>query len=137
LRNEDATVRGGFEDLNGSRNTVASRTPINDTQWHYAAITFNGSVLIMYMDGECIDIEEIQGSTPDSTGTLPLRIGANSNNANYYFTGDIDEVRIWNRVLSENEMKKAYEEGSFNIEGQVLYLHFSNTTLASIKTQDP
>lgn len=28
LRNEDATLRGGFESLNGSRNTVSSRFPV-------------------------------------------------------------------------------------------------------------
>ena len=129
LRNEDATLRGGFESLNGSRNTVASRTPVNDTQWHYAAITFDRSDLIMYIDGEQVDIEDRRGFTPDATVTLPLRIGANSNNERYYFTGNIDEVRVWNRALSANEVREAYEKGSFNTEGQVLYLPFSNATL--------
>jgi hypothetical protein len=128
LRNEDATLRGGFENSTGSRNTVATRFPVNDTQWHYAAITFDGSNLRMYLDGEQVDISNRQGSTPDTTVILPLRIGANSNDAGYYFTGDIDEVRIWNRALSANEVREAYEEGSFNTQGQVLYLPFSNVT---------
>jgi hypothetical protein len=83
----------------------------------------------MYIDGEQVDIEDRRGFTPDATVTLPLRIGANSNNERYYFTGNIDEVRVWNRALSANEVRESYEEGSFNTEGQVLYLPFSNATL--------
>lgn len=125
FRNKDATIRGGFEDVNGSHNTVASRNPVNDTQWHYVTITYNQSSLIMYLDGKQIDIEDTQGSAPDNTGTLPLFIGGNADDKDY-FNGDIDEVRLWNRALAAEDVKKAYEQGIFTTEGQVLHLPFSN-----------
>jgi hypothetical protein len=125
FRNKDATIRGGFEDINGSQHTVASRNPVNDTQWHYVTITFNGSALIMYLDGTQIDIEDTEGAAPDNIGTLPLFIGKNVDDEDY-FIGDIDEVRLWDRAISAQEVKKAYEEGIFPTEGQVLHLPFSN-----------
>ena len=134
FRNKDATIRGGFEDINGTNYTVASRNPVNDTQWHYVTITYNGSDLIMYLDGKQIDIEDTKGSVPDNTETHLLNtetrllfIGGNVDDKDY-FNGDIDEVRLWDRALSAQEVKKAYEEGIFPTEGQVLHLPFSNAS---------
>ena len=131
FRNKDATIRGGFEDINGTNYSVASRNPVNDTQWHYVTITFNGSDLIMYLDGKQIDIEDTGGSVPDNTETHLLNtetrllfIGGNVDDKDF-FIGDIDEVRLWDRALSAQEVKKAYEEGIFPTEGQVLHLPFS------------
>jgi hypothetical protein len=131
FRNKDATIRGGFEDINGTNYSVASHNPVNDTQWHYVAITFNGSDLIMYLDSKQIDIEDTEGSVPDTTETHLLNtetrllfIGGNVDDKDF-FIGDIDEVRLWDRALSAQEVKKAYEEGIFPTEGQVLHLPFS------------
>ena len=115
--NKDATIRGGFEDINGTNYSVASRNPVNDTQWHFVTITFNGSDLIMYLDGKQVDIENTEGAVPDNTETHLLNtetrllfIGGNVDDKEY-FIGDIDEVRIWDRALSAQEVKKAYKEG--------------------------
>ena len=131
FRNKDATIRGGFEDINGTNYSVASSNPVNDTQWHYVTITFNGSDLIMYLDGKQIDIENTEGAVPDNsethllnTETRLLFIGGNVDDKEY-FKGDIDEVRLWDRALSAQEVKKAYKEGIFFTEGQILHLPFS------------
>ena len=127
FRNGDGTIRGGFEDINGSSYTVASRNPVNDSQWHYVTITYNQSDLIMYLDGEQIDIKDTGRASPDSTGTLPLIIGGNADDKDY-FSGDIDEVRLWKRALDGKEVKKAYEDPNFSTEGEVLHLPFSNAS---------
>ena len=46
----------------------------------------------------------------------------------HFFIGDIDEVRLWDRALSAQEVKKVYEGGIFFTEGQVLHLPFSNVS---------
>ena len=63
-------------------------------------------------------------ATPDNTGTQPVRIGANSLALNGFFTGNVDEVRIWNRALSSTEIGNAYNNGAFSTSGQVLYRPF-------------
>ena len=42
-------------------------------------------------------------SSPDKTGSQPVRVGANSLSANNFFTGSIDQVRVWNRALSSHK----------------------------------
>jgi len=134
FKKKDATIRGGFEDINGTNYSVASRNPVNDTQWHYVTITFNGSDLIMYLDGKQIDIEDTEGAVPDNTETHLLNtetrllfIGGNVDDKDF-FIGDIDEVRLWDRALSAQEVKEVYEGGIFFTEGQVLHLPFSNAS---------
>jgi hypothetical protein len=56
-------------------------------------------------------------------------VGANSRVTppTNFFTGNVDELRIWNRGLSSSELTNAFE-GTFNTAGQVLYLPFSVAT---------
>jgi hypothetical protein len=43
-----------------------------------------------------------------ATGDSPVTIGGGGNN---YFNGKIDDVRIYNRVLSASEVKSLYISG--------------------------
>jgi hypothetical protein len=77
-------------------------------RWNFIAFTYNGSHMIGYLNGALIS------SSPStlsliSTGT-PLTIGKTSDGTDF-FNGTIDEVRIYNRALSEEEIKFLYQEG--------------------------
>jgi Concanavalin A-like lectin/glucanases superfamily/F5/8 type C domain len=70
-----------------------------DTQWHHFAITYDGDEGRWYLDGQFID------SLLGETATLDqVRIGARLSNSKY-FPGLIDDVRIYNRVLTEAEIR--------------------------------
>jgi hypothetical protein len=51
-------------------------------------------------------------ATPDYTGIQPVSIGINSLTINGFFIGGIDEVRIWNRALSDQEVKDQHSSNS-------------------------
>jgi len=70
-----------------------------DTQWHHLAVTYEGDGGSWYFDGQYIDVSEGEVGTLDQ-----VRIGANLNSSNY-FPGLIDDVRIYNRVLSDAEIQ--------------------------------
>jgi sialidase-1 len=82
---------------------------------------YDGSLLRLDIDGKQVSTKNIK-ENPDRTGDQPLRIGANSINSSHFYNGDIDEVRIWNRGLTDSEIAKIYNSGTFNTDGQVLYL---------------
>lgn len=81
---------------------IATANNVNlDTNWHHVAATINGSVANLYVDG--INVTADNQVDPLVAGTTPLSIGRiNSNSA--FFDGDIDEVRIFNRELSAEEI---------------------------------
>ena len=66
--------------------------------------------------------------TPILQGKSQLRIGAENLLAETAprrtFNGLIDEVRVWNRALTDVEIAEGYSEGRFDTNGQVLYLPF-------------
>jgi hypothetical protein len=89
----------------GIANAVAvSYTP---NQWNFIAFTYNGSHMKSYLNGVLINTTSSTLSLI-STGT-PLRLGRISNGASF-FNGTIDEVRIYNRALTEEEIKHSYYE---------------------------
>jgi hypothetical protein len=63
-----------------------------------AVVTHDGSSnLILYIDGVQVASKSISGASPDSSGTQPVREGANSRTtppSGNFFTGEVDEVRV-------------------------------------------
>jgi len=117
-------VEGGFEATSGDNFFVKTPNKYNDGKWHHAAVTYNGSAVSLYVDGKQIGKLATNNATIDNTGTQPLRIGANSLNLDKFFTGDIDEIRLWDRPLTLSEVEKAYTENKFNTTGQVFLLSY-------------
>ena len=80
--------------------TSQSLLPLN--QWVHLATTYDGATLRLFVNGVQAAATAITGSIV--TSTLPLRIGGNSVWGEY-FSGQIDEVRIYNRALSAGEIQ--------------------------------
>lgn len=87
----------------------ASPRQIWDGQWHHIAGTFDGAAVRLYVDGV-----EVGNGTP-YTGPLYYPGSTASNRTLYIgtyespicslpFRGDIDEVRVWSRALSQCEI---------------------------------
>lgn len=114
-------IQAGFENANGADVFVQSTKKYNDGRWHYAVVTFDkaSSTLTLYVDGVQV-AKRITSMKPDSNGTQPFRIGANSLVLDSHFKGNADEVRVWNRAITAGEVSNAYQNGIFNTAGQVL-----------------
>jgi hypothetical protein len=76
--------------------TVAGSRNVNDGKWHHVAATYDGSQLILYIDGT-FDASSYYSSTMDDNA-YAVQIGANAQVAGKNFNGQIDEVRIWSSV---------------------------------------
>ena len=79
---------------------------VADGQWHHVAMSFqsgvsNGSVI--YVDGVAVANIKITVASQNQFG---LAIGSGDSNAGTYqnFTGTIDEVHVWDRVLTASEI---------------------------------
>lgn|SRR5574337_1113173 len=74
--------------------------PLNT--WTHLATTFDGATLRLYVNSVLVSSQAASGAIV--TSTLPLRIGGNSVWGEY-FAGLIDEVRVYNRALSQTEIQ--------------------------------
>ena len=87
-------------------------TPQVDGSWHQLMMTYDGAVLTLYKDGKAVV------SKSGGVGTLavypqPVEIGRyygeiTRPGLNFYYSGFIDDVRIYNRALSDQEVKDLY-----------------------------
>ena len=139
----NGTIQGGFETESGEDFEVNSKKQYNDGNWHFVLLSYNGTLLRIEIDGNEMSYKHTERAIPDSTGDQPLRIGANSLDEDKFFTGYIDEVRIWDRGLTNNEIKDIYEDKTNRIyakDGLVLYHNFginTNELLLKETTENP
>jgi hypothetical protein len=77
--------------------------PLNE--WHFIAVTFNGTTLRFYLDGKLDGQQAISG--PLCTNDEPLHIGVDFPGGDEYWHGLIDELRIWNKPLKRSQIRAA------------------------------
>ena len=87
---------------------VINDTSVGDNQWHLVVDTYDGTTQRGYVDG-------VQRATRNVSGrnsqTINGRIGSTNNGE--YFVGSIDDVRIYSRALTANEIASMYSGGAF------------------------
>jgi len=81
-------------------------THVRDNEWHFWAMTYDGHTLKGWID------LVYQGSREGAVGKIKVvrewYVGWDYDWANRYMKGLIDEVRIYNRALSEEEIRMLY-----------------------------
>ena len=132
-------IRAGFETSAGVDQYVTSINSYNDGQWHYVIVTNDGTTLRLYIDGVEVATKALSGVAPENTGTKPVRLGANSRVTppGNFFTGELDEVRVWNAGLTAQQVTSALGGTDFTTSKQVLYLDFTSFKPAKTNNSDP
>lgn len=82
----------------------------NLNQWYHVAMTYNGSVVKAYLDGQQYFSYPYFGSLA-STGA-DLNIGRDVPGNLEFFTGTLDDIMIFNRALSDGEITSLYRDQS-------------------------
>ena len=103
----DNKIKGEFETSAGTNyRAISTGSSYNDNNWHFACVTHDGTNVKLYLDGNLTadDTVATSGAVPE-TNAKPLRIGANSRANDKYFTGEIDEIYVWNLALTAAEQK--------------------------------
>ncbi len=115
--------------------------PTLDTWYHVVATYQAGPIMKLYVNGVLVeDTPQTYGSEPFSgniaTSSKPLYIGGDPTDSSYCpreFYGEVDEVRIYNRILSEIEVGEHYAATFANESNLVGMWHFdegSGVTIA-------
>lgn len=106
-----------FNHSNGSQGSYAPIT-LDFSRWYFVAITYDGTTVITYLDGIPIASQNVPGPiVPDDN---PLTLGLESPGQTEYLHGKLDEVRIYNRALSQQEIL-SLNMGLTNIGDNFIY----------------
>jgi GH18 family chitinase len=82
--------------------TLSGPSALTANTWTHLAATYDGTTLRLYMNGTQVVSRSQTGSM--QTSTNPLQVGGD-NAFGQYFAGRIDEVRIYNRALTQAEIQ--------------------------------
>ena len=83
---------------------------IQSNTWYHVAETYDGAALKLYVNGSLDSQMAVTG--PIITTTQPVRIGGDAPAGPYYFNGMVDEISLYNRALSSNEIAAIYNAGT-------------------------
>ena len=102
---------GGWLWLSGK-----NEIPLN--KWSYVTMSYDGKTLKVYYNAKLENSTHKPG-TMIKTGDTP-KIGYGTPGFNQYFQGLIDDVKIWNYALTEQEIKSEYEKNKPVIEQKLV-----------------
>ncbi len=108
LQANDETTPGGIKGtVTGSSSTAIKGTKdLRDDKWHFAALTYDGKTQKLYLDAALIGSSGVSAADITSVDRN-TKIGANFD-GKQQFHGKIDEVQIYNKALSEQEIRELF-----------------------------
>ncbi|MEZ4781454.1 MAG: LamG-like jellyroll fold domain-containing protein [Flavobacteriaceae bacterium] len=96
---------------NANGSTITTGTNLNTNQWYHIAATYSNAdnIFRLYKNGLEIGSKAISGSLPSDASSFT--IGKEPDTNSKYYHGYIDELRVFNKALSANEIQKmVYQE---------------------------
>ena len=94
-----------IETYDGTTSYPLSLGTYNDGEWHHIVLVFDGTYLIGYIDGN--EVDRRTASIQDSTA-YDVYIGAEAVYQSNGWIGVIDDVRMFNRALSSDEVQALF-----------------------------
>lgn len=88
----------------GSGNTLLYNTAIQNNTWYHVTLIFNLGVEMIYINGQLVSARVGGFSNLSQCTNANLKIGGWWQNDIVSITGKMDELRIYNRILAENEI---------------------------------
>ena len=100
---ENTGYPGGGARIAGSDAVSYARAQLPTDTWTHLAVAYDGSALRVFVNGQQVSNRPYRGSIASSE--TPLQIGGDSRRG-CFFSGVIDEVRIYNRALTQAQIQK-------------------------------
>jgi hypothetical protein len=93
---------------------------VSDHEWYHVAVTVGDGYMILYVNGDSIDAEylDFDPSFIDAPQFVSLHAWEEGIYRSSRFNGNMDELRIFNRVLLKDEIQLIYYGGTITLVDQ-------------------
>ncbi|MCT4580776.1 MAG: T9SS type A sorting domain-containing protein [Flavobacteriales bacterium] len=110
LVTDDSKLIIAGRDGNSVPININSYTNVTDNTWKHIVATIDGSVWKIWIDGVLTRTYDSQHNNSDYRSTANLEIGRYFATSTQYFDGVIDDFRMYDRALTEQEVEILYNE---------------------------
>ena len=108
----------------GEFTIVTAENSISPETWHHLALTYDGSNIILYIDG--IETGSAEASGQITNDAVPLNIGRLVWQTTYFdLDGQADEISLWNIALTQQQIHDYMEADLTGETGLVGYWNFN------------
>ncbi|MCJ8166735.1 LamG domain-containing protein [Pontibacter sp. E15-1] len=110
-----------YDRSNTGFSTVGESVKVNDGKWHHLAVVRDGRLRLnkLYVDGYTVGNYQFDYKESFES-TAPVNIGFLNLNNGYGYKGLLDELKVYDRALTESEMRAQYNGGAGNYCGPQL-----------------
>ncbi len=108
----------------GPRDLVRAEAPLPLAEWHHLAYVLESAGSKLYVDGRLVGT----GSPPATNRTPTLGFIGSMDGFSEMFRGSLDEVRVYDRALTGQEVAAEFVGEPAAAEQLVLYLPFNEAT---------
>ena len=107
--NNNLIIRN-YTQVDGSWRSADTAEFVQTNKWYHIVSTYDGQYLRVYVDGNEAGSSYNPGIMTNSQGSSSsnITIGGRACNSRHWFNGFIDEVQVYNRALSNIEVKSIY-----------------------------
>jgi len=95
-------------------------------KWNFICLTYNGNEVKMYLNGLLVWSDHFSGSFQKNNSAL--FVGKDSPGGMEYFRGAFDDLKIYNGVLSAQQIEAMFNEQSNNVVCNESYLPVKSTS---------
>lgn len=95
-----------FYVFSGTQQYCTATGTYNDNQWHNAVAVLSSNGMKLYIDG--VLSAQNNGATSAQNYVGYWRVGGLQSGGNNTLIGDVDDIGLWNRVLSQEEITNLY-----------------------------
>ena len=124
------------QETRGDVYSVSAKGTFEGGKWYHVAATYDGADMLLYVDGKVAGKNSIGDVKLIAVEGEPLVIGSRPPNMDRGFDGVVDDVRIYNKALSAEDVGKLYESKGGNANGVSQGDVWSFSTLAG-KAENP
>ena len=140
--NSSNKLQFNFDAQNGGKIDISgwSKAIVNTGRWYHVAVTMDweNRKVATYVNGIQAESKNL-GTNKNMSNHVPMRIGAYSVDqyaGSTYFEGSVDDVAVWTRALSADEINACKDEMALGCEQDLLlYYDFEQETRKN-KAQD-
>lgn len=100
--------------VNGENTAEIATDAVAKGEWAHYAITFDGSMASLYIDGKLVGREDFKAAMPEDR--ILTFVGRDLAVSPAYFSGFISDVRAYNYPLDDAEVMEIYKESTLSVE---------------------
>lgn len=90
------------------RGLLTGRSNVQDGRWRHVVVTFTPAEHRLYLDGQLETSAAPSGSAFHDAAGVPLTLGAWADDGNGFFKGMLDDMRVYDRALSSEEVEALF-----------------------------